>query len=251
MRLVALTLAASVAAGSAAGCGSDDHSSSDDLPHGGQVVKLDPREFSSDIDNRYWPMRPSTRWIYRETDGQGGEQRVVVIVERRTKRVANGVEARVVHDVVTERGRAAEITDDYYAQDVEGNVWYLGEATATYQHGRRVSTEGSFEAGVDGAQAGIVMPAHPRVGMRYRQERYEGHAEDRAKIVSLDERVRVPLRRFRHTLMTLETSPLEPDVLEAKFYARGVGVVLALDLSGGADRERLVRVTGGGRTTRG
>ena len=93
------------------------------------------------------------------------------------------------------------------------------------------------------------MPAHPKVGMRYRQEFYKGHAEDRAKIVSLRERVKVPLRRYRNTLMTLETNPLEPDVLEAKFYARGVGQVLAVDLSGGEDREVLVRA--GARTTRG
>jgi hypothetical protein len=198
------------------------------------------------ITNPYLPMPPGSRMVYRE-----GAQRDVVTVTHATRRMANGVEARVVHDVVTERGRAMEITDDYYAQDASGNVWYLGEATAEYEHGKVVSREGSFEAGVDGAQAGIIMPAHPRVGMRYRQEQYKGHAEDRAKIVSLDERVRVPLRRYRHTMMTLETSPLEPDVLEAKFYARGVGVVLAVDLSGGTDRERLVKVTGGGRTTRG
>jgi hypothetical protein len=96
----------------------------------------------------------------------------------------------------------------------------------------------------------VIMPAHPRVGMAYRQEYLKGHAEDRAKIVSLRERVKVPLRRFRHTLMTLETTPLEPDVLEAKFYARGVGVVLAIGLSGEADREVLTAM-GGGRTTRG
>jgi hypothetical protein len=198
------------------------------------------------ITNPYLPMPPGLRTVYRE-----GAQRDVVTVTHATRRMADGVEARVVHDVVTERGQATEITNDYYAQDARGNVWYLGEATQTYEHGKPQSTEGSFEAGVDGAQAGIMMPAHPRVGMRYRQEQYAGHAEDRAKIVSLDEHVRVPLRRYRHTLMTLETSPLEPDVLEAKFYARGIGVVLALDLSGGTDRERLVKVTAGGRTRTG
>ncbi len=123
----------------------------------------------------------------------------------------------------------------------EGNVWYLGEATTEFEHGKPASTEGSFEDGVDGAQRGLAMPAHPKVGMRYPQEFYKGHAEDRAKIVSLNERVKVPLKRYRHTLMTLETSPIEPDVLEAKFYARGVGQVLAVDLSGGTDRELLVR----------
>jgi hypothetical protein len=143
-----------------------------------------------------------------------------------------------------------EITDDYYAQDTKGTVWYMGEATTAYEKGKPASTEGSWEAGVAGARPGVIMPAHPRVGMAYRQEYLKGHAEDRAKIVSRDERVKVPLRRFRHTLMTLETTPLEPDVLEAKFYARGVGVVLAVGLSGEADREVLTAM-GGGRTTRG
>jgi hypothetical protein len=96
----------------------------------------------------------------------------------------------------------------------------------------------------------VIMPAHPKVGMAYRQEYLKGHAEDRAKIVARNERVKTPLRRFRHTLMTLETTPLEPDVLEAKFYARGVGVVLAVGLSGEADREVLTAMAGG-RTTRG
>jgi hypothetical protein len=191
------------------------------------------------VTNPYFPLPPGHQWVYRE-----GKQRVEVTVSDRTKLIANGVEARVVRDEVTLRGVPVEITDDYYAQDSNGNVWYLGEATTEYEHGKPVSTEGSFEAGVDGARAGIVMPAHPRVGMRYRQEHYKGHAEDRAKIVSLKERVKVPLKRYRHTLMTLETSPLEPDVLEAKFYARGVGQVLAVDLSGGRDREALVRASG-------
>jgi hypothetical protein len=194
-----------------------------------------------EVTNPYFPLPPGRRWVYRE-----GRQRVEVTVTHRTKRIANGVEARVVRDEVTLKGVPVEITDDYYAQDRQGNVWYLGEATTEYEHGRPVSTEGSFEAGVDGARAGIAMPAHPRVGMRYRQEYYEGHAEDRAKVVSLRERVKVPLQRYRNTLMTLDSNPLEPDVLEAKFYARGVGMVLAVDLSGGKDREELIRA--GART---
>jgi hypothetical protein len=196
------------------------------------------------IDNPYLPLTVGRQWVYRV-----GDQRDVVTVTPQTKRIANGIEARVVHDEVTRKGVAVEITDDYYAQDANGNVWYLGEASTAYEHGKPASTEGSFEAGVDGARAGIAMPAHPKVGMRYRQEFYKGHAEDRAKIVSLNERVKVPLKRYRHTLMTLETTPLEPDVLEAKFYARGVGQVLAVDLSGGTERELLIRA--GGRTTRG
>jgi hypothetical protein len=203
-----------------------------------------PADFSTTITNPYLPLQAGRHWVYRV-----GKDRDDVTVTQQTKRLASGVDARVVHDEIRHKGVAVEITDDYYAQDRAGNVWYLGEATTEYAHGKPASTEGSFEDGVDGARGGIAMPAHPKVGMRYRQEIYKGHAEDRAKIVSLNERVKVPLRRYRHTLMTLETSPLEPDVLEAKFYARGVGQVLAVDLSGGTDRELLVKA--GGRTTPG
>ena len=208
------------------------------------TAAANPADYSTTITNPYLPLRPGAQWVYRV-----GKQRDVVTVTEQTKRMASGIEARVVRDEVTEKGVLTEITDDYYAEDRKGNVWYLGEATTVFKNGKPASTEGSFEDGVDGARGGIAMPAHPKVGMRYKQEFYKGHAEDRAKIVSLDERVKVPLRRYRHTLMTLETSPVEPDVLEAKFYARGVGQVLAVDLSGGTDRELLVRA--GGRTTRG
>jgi hypothetical protein len=205
-----------------------------------------PDSFTTKIDNPYWPMRPGTRWVYRETDSEGARQRVVVTVTRRTKLIANGVRARVVHDVVREGGELVEVTDDWYAQDRRGRIWYLGEDTNEYENGRPVSKEGSFEAGVDGAQAGIIMLARPRVGMRYRQEFYEGHAEDRARIMSLRERAEVPFGFFRPVLMIREENPLEPRVLEYKFYARGVGPVLAVSVSGGSDREELVRFRRGG-----
>ena len=207
----------------------------------------DPSKFTTKIDNPWWPMRPGSRWVYRETDSQGTRQRVVVTVTRRTKLIANGVRARVVHDVVREGGELVEVTDDWYAQDRAGNIWYLGEGTTEYENGRPVSKEGSFEAGVDGARAGIVMPARPRVGMRYRQEYYRGHAEDRARIMSRRERAEVPFGFFRRTLMTREENPLEPRVLEYKFYARGVGPVLAVSVSGGSDREELARYRLGAR----
>ena len=204
-------------------------------------AQLDPADFTTRIDNPYWPMRPGSRWVYRETDPDGTRQRVVVTVTRRTKRIANGVEARVVHDVVREEGKLVEKTDDWYAQDKKGNIWYLGEATTEYENGKPVSTEGSFEAGVDGAQAGIIMPAKPRRGMKYRQEFYARHAEDKGEIVSLREQAEVPFGHFRNVLMTKDTNPLEPKILEFKFYARGVGPVLAVSVSGGADREELIR----------
>jgi hypothetical protein len=146
-----------------------------------------------------------------------------------------------VRDVATEDGEPVESTEDYYAQDRRGNVWYLGEDTAEYENGKVVSREGSWEAGVDGAEPGVIMPAHPRAGLRYRQEYYKGHAEDRARIVSRREQAGVPYGHFRRVLMTRESNPLEPDVLEFKFYARGIGPVLAVSVSGESDREELVR----------
>ena len=212
------------------------------LPQGGEPVTLDPAQFTTRIDNPYWPMRPGTRWVSRETAPDGTRQKVVVRVTHRTRLIANGVTARVVRDTVTERGRLVEDTRDWYAQDAAGTVWYLGERTKEYERGELVGTEGSFEAGVDGAQAGVVVPAHPVPGMHYRQEHYAGHAEDRASVVSLDEQVTVPAGHFRNVLFTRETNPLEPRVVEYKFLARGVGPVLALEISGGAGREELLRM---------
>jgi hypothetical protein len=137
-----------------------------------------------------------------------------------------GVPATVVRDVVTDaEGEVVEDTRDWFAQDVEGNVWYLGEDTVSFEGGRPTS-EGSWEAGVDGAQAGLVMPAVPRVGDGYQQEWAEGEAEDRARVLSLDASRATPYGGWDDLLQTEETTPLEPDVLEHKFYARGVGLVL-------------------------
>jgi hypothetical protein len=233
-----------------AGCGSDERAPQtppDGLPQGREPVDLDPADFTTRIDNPYWPMTPGSRWVHRETGGEGAPHRVVVTVTHRTKRVAAGIVARVVHDRVTQAGELVEDTRDWYAQDADGNVWYLGEATKEYEHGEVTSTNGSWEAGVDGAQAGVIMPAHPRVGMTYRQEYLAGEAEDRGRVLSLDERVEVPAGSFDHVLMTRDWTPLEPDVVEHKFYARGTGPVLALDISGAGGREELLRFTGGGR----
>src|ERR671918_2946298 len=135
-----------------AGCGGDDGGTGSDLPQGSESVDLDSADFTTEIDNPYWPMTPGSEWVYRETDSEGTVQKVVVTVTERAKQIANGVEARVVRDVVTEDGVPTEVTDDWYAQDSEGNIWYLGEATTEYSNGKPKSTTGSFEAGVDGAQ---------------------------------------------------------------------------------------------------
>jgi len=240
------TVAASVAAAAAtAGCGAggDDPANATattKLPEGADTVELHPADFTTEIDNPWWPMKPGTRWVYSERDLEGGDARVLVTVTDRTYEISNGIEARVVRDVVSEGGEPVEKTDDWYAQDADGNVWYLGEDTAEYENGRVTTREGSFEHGVGGAQGGIIMSADPEPGLAYRQEYLEGEAEDRAEVLSLDEKVQVPAGYYPHTLMTKDLVPTEPKVSEHKFYAEGVGPVLALDTSGGTGREELV-----------
>jgi hypothetical protein len=223
-----------------AGCGSDGGEAASELPQGAQAVQLDSADFTTKIDNRYWPMRPGSRWVYRESDGEGHVQRVVVTVTGRTKQVANGIEARVVHDVASRGGQPIEVTDDWYAQDAAGNVWYLGEQTAEYEKGEVVSREGSWEAGVDGAQPGVIMPAKPRPGLTYRQEYYADEAEDRAEVLSVDEQVEVPEGHFAGALLTKDLTPLEPRLVEYKLYAPSAGPVLTVDVSGEAGREELI-----------
>ena len=232
-----------IAAASCARGGDRNPRSEGGLPTGSEPANLNPGELTTEIDNPYWPIRPGSEWVYRETAGDGTIQEVVVTVTDQTKTIANGVVARVVRDTVTENGVPVEVTDDWYAQDAEGNIWYLGEATTEYEEGKPKTTAGSFEAGVDGAEAGIVMPANPKPGMEYRQEYYEGEAEDKAKILALGEQVTVPAGSFTDTVKTEDTNPLEdpPDV-ENKFYARGVGPVYVVGVSGEGrgDREELI-----------
>jgi hypothetical protein len=211
-------------------------------PQGSEPVNLDPADFTTRIDNPYWPMTPGNRWVLREVDREGNEERVVVTVTNKTKTVAAGIKARVIRDVVTENGQPLEVTDDWYAQDECGNIWYLGEATTEYENGQPVSTHGSWEAGVDGAQAGIAVPAKPKVGLTYRQEYYAGEAEDAASVLSITEQAEVPFGHFTGVLLTRDYTPLDPKILEYKLYAKGVGPVLVLNVSGGGGGyEELVR----------
>jgi hypothetical protein len=234
--LTLATVAGPVAAFGAAG---GDHGAPP-VPKGSERVVLNPADFTPKIDNPYWPMKSGSRWVYRQTDAEGTKQRVVVSVTHRTRKIANGVTARVVHDVVTQNGRLVEDTYDWYAQDSAGNVWYFGEATKEYENGKPGTTEGSWEAGVDGAQPGVIMPARPKAGLRYRQEYYRGQAEDKAKIVSRREQAEVPAGHYARVVMTRDVNPLSPKTLEFKFYAPGVGPVLVLSVSGGSEREELV-----------
>jgi hypothetical protein len=241
----AIAIAAALFVIFAAGCnandgqnaGSDQSSkgpgSAQDLPQGAEPVSLDPKDFTTRIDNPYWPMDPGKRWTYREVDEQGVELKVVVTVSDQTQKIANGVTARVVRDTVTEDGELIEDTFDWYAQDKEGNIWYLGENTAEFDKGKLVTKEGSFEAGVDGALPGIIMPADPKDGMQYRQEYYKGKAEDNGEVLSTNEMAQVPAGQFDNALLTKDTITIEPNVLEYKLYAKGIGPVLTLGVSGG------------------
>jgi hypothetical protein len=249
-RMVTALLGACSLALLTSACGADEtagrnHGASSSLPQGGERVMLDPADFTTSIDNPYWPMAPGDKWVYKETD-EGERYDVEVTVTDRTKMIANGVEARVVHDVVSRDGQPVEVTDDWYAQDKAGNVWYLGEDTAEYENGKVTSRAGSFEAGVDGAQAGIIMAAHPKDGMTYRQEYYKGEAEDRAEVLSTQEQVEVSFGHFMGALLTKDLVPMEPKVSEYKLYARNVGPVLTVQTSGGSSREELIRYTSGG-----
>ena len=247
-RIAALLLSAATFAGLGTGCsaGAPQPTSADPataLPQGDDEVQLDPAEFSTTIDNPYWPMVPGTRWTFSETDAAGAALTVVVTVTSDTKLIANGVTARVVRDTVWDGGAIIEDTFDWYAQDARGSIWYLGEDTAEFQNGAVVSTSGSFEAGVDGALPGIAVPADPQPGMAYRQEFYRGEAEDNGEVLSVHEIAEVPAGQFSDVLLTKDTITIEPDVLEYKLYAPGVGPVLTLDISGGSGgREALISV---------
>jgi hypothetical protein len=214
---------------------------SSSLPQGSQAEKLDPSKFTTQIDNPYWSMKPGDHWVYRELE-DGELQRVDVTVTDQTK-VLGGVTARVVHDAVTRQGEVVEDTRDWYAQDSHGNVWYLGENTKEYENGKVKTTEGSWAYGVDGAQAGVVVPADPKQGLSYREEYYAGHAEDAAEVLNTTSQVQVPYGRFKDAVLTRNFSSLEPTVEEMKLYAKGVGPVMELLVSGGSGRTELLSYT--------
>jgi hypothetical protein len=213
-----------------------------ELPTGSDPVKLDPASFTADITNPYWPMKPGTRWTYRNVEPGEPAQEIVIVVTTDTKKLANGITARVVRDTARSEGQIIEDTLDWYAQDGQGNVWYMGEDTAEFEEGKIVSRAGSWEAGADGALPGIMVPAQPQVGQKYRQEYKKGEAEDNGEVLATNHLVEVETGPYKDALVTMDTSTIEPDVVEYKFYAPGVGPLLALDISGGTSREELVKI---------
>jgi hypothetical protein len=193
------------------------------------------------VDNPWFPLTPGTTLVYRGTkDGKSGTD-IFHVLHRRHE--VGGVSAVVVEDTTVLAGRLSEHTFDYYAQDVHGNVWYLGERTAEYdRRGNVTSTEGSWATGVDGAQPGIFMPAHPQVGDTYRQEYYPGHAEDHFAVTNLNASVQTPYGAFNHAMRTREWTPLEPGTRDAKFYVKGIGEVTEMAVRGPKEVFRLEQV---------
>ncbi len=189
---------------------------------------IDPAEFQTRVDHPYFPLVPGTRFVYRETSG-GRTSENEVTVQPETK-VILGVTCAVVYDVVKQGGALVEETFDWYAQDKAGNVWYFGEDTKEFRPKGKISTEGSWEAGVDGAQPGILMHAQPAPGAPYRQEYLRGRAEDMGQVVALRDSVTVPYGSFTDCVRTKDWSMLEAGT-ENKWYAKGVGLVRTLSSS--------------------
>jgi len=187
---------------------------------------FDPAKFhGAPIDNRYFPLRPGATWSYR-AQTPGGVETTDTEVTPGAKSIL-GIAATVVHDVVKLDGGLIEDTFDWYAQDEDGNVWYLGEDTKEYDgHGNFLNSEGSWEAGALGAEAGIQMLAHPEKGQSYRQEFLAGVAEDEARVTDLAGVATVPAGTYSGLLVTLEWTHLEPGARGTKFYAPGIGLVL-------------------------
>jgi hypothetical protein len=204
----------------------------------------DSSEFVARVDNPWFPLRPHTTYVYRGVkDGQ--PSRDVFKATARTRTI-EGVRCTVVRDRLYLTGRLEERTVDWYAQDGDGNVWYFGEKTAELRRDGSVrTTEGSWQAGVDGAIAGIFMPAHPHVGQSGRQELYAGHAEDHFRVLSLRAQVRTPAVSSKRALLTREWTPLEPGVVDRKLFVRGVGNVREHTVKGGDELNVLIRILRG------
>ncbi len=225
-----LSLAAGVAVLASAGSGASRY-----------APRIDPAEFSAAITNPYLPLQPGNRWIYEgRTDG-GFERKVVEVTDE--TRVVMGVTCVVVKDTVTVNDQLHEDTTDWFAQDRAGTVWNFGETTRKRSADGTFSPAGSWVAGVNGAQPGVVMPADPRPGRPYRQEYLPGEAEDMARVLRVDEALRVPFGSYVQVVVTRDWSALDPGVAEHKHYAPGVGLIREEAVEGDSYRVDLVLMT--------
>ena len=208
-----------------------------------------PSDFVSRINNPWLPFPPGLVLTYRGI--KDGQRAVDVETVTHKTEVIKGIHATVIHDRTYQwtghgakrRKYLAERTTDFYAQDKQGNVWYLGETTATLDpNGHVISTEGTWRTGVNGARAGIFIPAHPKIGTSGYQEFYPGHAEDRYRVLRLNAHASTPVATSRDALLTEETTALEPGVVDHKYYIRGIGDVIEQTIKGGNEHFTLVSI---------
>ena len=247
MRWRAATTAAAIAFPLAFGaCGSDDSSSTgssttSSSPTLDERRNIDSANFVRTVDNPYYPLKPGTVYRYRGITGKRKAFEVLEVTSE-TKTI-QGVQTTVLHDRNYVGGRLAEDTLDWYGQDRQGNVWYFGEDTKQIdRNGKPKSSAGSWEAGKDGAVAGIFMPAEPKLGQTLQQEYYKGHAEDFFKVVDLAASITVPYGSFTGAMRTEEWTPLEPDVLDNKYYVKGIGEVTEFSVKGPVEKLELVEI---------
>jgi len=208
--------------------------------------EIDPATFTTTINNPFMPAMPGMSWVY-DGESDGAKQVNKIVVTSETK-VLMGVTCVGVHDTVEEEGELTEDTIDWFAQDTDGNVWYFGEDTKELENGKVTSTEGSWQAGKDGAYPGIIMEAKPTPDGPYRQEYLAGEAEDMAKVIKLDGTVSNSYGDFTDVLVTEEWSDLEPGVLERKYYVSGIGMISSEIIKGGDEHFDLTEFSSGGAT---
>jgi hypothetical protein len=200
--------------------------------------RINPAEFGPDINNKYFTLKPGTKFTYQD---KRGIERIEVTVTHETKELM-GVTTRAVRVTEWRHGALKEDTTDWYAQDKAGNVWYFGEAVNNYKDGNVVHHKGSWQAGVNGARPGIIMRADPKVGDKYRQEYYKGHAEDMGTVVAIDKKISVPYGTFEKCLQVKDSSPLSV-IAEYKYYCPGVAFLVREDTVFGRVEAELVGVS--------
>jgi hypothetical protein len=194
------------------------------------------------IDNKYFPLKPGTTFIYKGTK-EGEPTRDTFQITSKVKEIA-GISTREIRDNLYTKGVLTETTQDWFAQDDDGNVWYMGEFTTDFTN-KENPNEGSWQAGVKGGKAGIIMEAQPKVGDTYQQEFLKGVAEDKATVLSLNEKICVPYGCFTNVLKTKESTPLEPNVVSNKYYAKNIGDIKEISVQGESEEQHLVQITGG------
>jgi hypothetical protein len=204
---------------------------------------IHPANFVSQVDNPYFPLVPGTTLRYRGVDKDGTTPQFDTFAVTHQRKLIMGVSCTVVRDTVTSRGRPVQRTYDWFAQDRQGNVWYMGEETQELKYGRFGKMIDSGPAGMNGAQPGLMMEAHPATGDSYWQFHWPGHAMDTTIVLGSGGQLKLPIRSFNGSLLTQEQSPLEPGVKDQKWSVAGIGYVRERAASGSHEQIKLVSIT--------